>query len=52
MNADNHTLTRKLRVWNSTARCFDLDKSEENFVWAKQAQYMAQLMHRDGEMDY
>jgi hypothetical protein len=52
MNADIHTTTWKLQVWNSTARCLDLDKQEENFVWAKQAEYMNQLMHRDGEMDY
>lgn len=52
MNADIHTTTFKLQVWNSTALCLDLDKDEENLVWAKQAQYMAKLMHRDGEMDY
>ena len=52
MNADVHTATRKLQVWTLTARCLDLDKQEENIVWAKQAEYMSQLMHRDGEMDY
>ena len=52
MNADVHTTTWKLQLWNTTARCLDLDKQEENIVWAKQAEYMSQLMHRDGEMDY
>ncbi|QIN96685.1 hypothetical protein [Synechococcus phage S-N03] len=52
MNADIHTTTFKLQIWNSTARCLDLDKSEENIVWANQEKYMAKLMHRDGEMDY
>ena len=44
--------THKLMVWNQTAECGNLDRQEQHIVEQKKALYLAQLMHRDGEMDY
>jgi len=44
--------TYKLMIWNQTAQWDNLDRTEQHIVEQKKALYLAQLMHRDGEMDY
>ena len=52
MTFSTAVLTHKLRVWNQTAEFAGLDRHEQHIVEQKKALYLAQLMHRDDEMDY
>ena len=55
MNADIHTTTWKLQVWNATAKgaeVYPLEPAEQHHVDTMVDKYMHELMHRDGEYDY
>ena len=49
----NENYTWKLRIWNSTYRCLDLNRDEQRIVEAKQAKYLREVMHyRSHQQEY